>query len=158
MRWLARRWRSIENAVSGADVVIPVVRVVRFWSGLNGHAAGDVVEGQQKVVAPVEPCAPAYAVEVRRASVEADCSNKSCVVKVGPEVITHGANGAGRDDRFANGTEPLRSPASDLEGVHEVGSNRAIDPPFPPARLPVVCGDVLESEVPGFFAEAKIEG
>ena len=98
MRWLGRRWRSIEHAVSGADVVIPVVRVVRFWSGLNGHAASDVVESQQKVVAPVEPCAPAYAVKIWRTCVEADCSNKCCVVKVGPEMVTHGANGAGRDD------------------------------------------------------------
>ena len=89
---------------------------------------------------------------------EADCRDKLCVVKVGPEMITHGANGAGRYDRFANGTEPLRSPASDLEGVHEVGSNRAIDPPFPLASPPVACGDVLECEIPGFFAEAKIEG
>ena len=138
MVWLRRWWGSIEHGVAGADVVVPVVCVVRFWSGLNGNAAGDVVEGQQKVVAPVEPYAPAYAVEIRRASVEADCSDKSCVVKVGPEVVTHGADGASRYEGLANGTEPLRCPASNPEGVHEVGSHGAIDPPFPFASPPVV--------------------
>ena len=98
MRWLARRWGSVEDAIACVDVVVAVVRVVWFWCACDGHVACDVVEREEVIGPPVEPCAAAYTVEVWRPCVEADCRDQLCVVKAGPEVVTHGANGAIRND------------------------------------------------------------
>ena len=52
--WLLWRWwRSIEHGIAGVDVVVARVGVRRFWCGLNGDAAGDVVESREEVIAPV---------------------------------------------------------------------------------------------------------
>ena len=65
--WLLWRWwRSIEHGIAGVDVVVTRIGVRRFRCGLNGDAAGDVVEGQEQIVAPVKKYETPDAVTVRR--------------------------------------------------------------------------------------------
>ena len=81
MRWLARGWRSVEDAISCVDVVVAVVRVVWFWCACYSHVACDVVECEEVVVAPVKPCAIAYTVEVWRSCMDGDCRGQLSVVE-----------------------------------------------------------------------------
>ena len=89
----------------------------RFRCGSDDDATGDVVVGQEEISAPVLKLAVANVREVAKTSAESHLSDDTCVVIIGFEVFSHGADGTSCDGGHANGAKPLLCVACNLKGV-----------------------------------------
>ena len=90
----------------------------RFRCGSDDDATGDVVAGQEEISAPALKLAVANVREVAKTSAEAHLSDDTCVMRIGFEVFSHGADGTSRDGGLADGAKPLWCVACNLESVH----------------------------------------
>ena len=99
---------------------VEIVRVVvrRFRCGSDNDTPSDVVVSQEEVSAPVLKFAVANVREVAKTSAEGNLSDDTCVLRIGFEVFSHGADGTSRDGGLADGAKPLWRVACNLESVH----------------------------------------